>query len=31
MNKGFFKGDVIGLFEMSLSQVYNMKEHVLMH
>ena len=26
MNKGYFKGDVIGLFEMSLSQVYNMND-----
>jgi hypothetical protein len=31
LNKGFFKGDVIGSFEMSLSKVYNMKDHVMMH
>jgi hypothetical protein len=31
LNKGFFKGDVIGSFEISLSMVYNMENHVMMH
>lgn len=31
LNKGFFKGDVIGEIELSLSKIYNFKDHVMMH
>lgn len=31
MNKGFFKGDVIGTNEIPLTKVYNMKDHCLLH
>ena len=30
-NKGFFKSDLIGQFELSLNRVYNMKDHCLMN
>ena len=30
-NKGFFKGDDIGRFEIPLSKVYNMKDHALLN
>ena len=30
-NKGFFKGDLIGQFEMAVSKIYNMKNHVMLH
>ena len=28
---GFFKGDVIGLMDLTMSKVYNMKDHTCMH
>ena len=31
VNKGFFKGDTIGEFEMALTKIYNSKEHTLPH
>lgn len=30
-NKGFFKADAIGQFEMAVSKVYNMEDHLMMH
>ena len=30
-NKGFFKGDIIGQISMSMSKIYHMKNHVMMH
>lgn len=30
-NKGFFKADAIGQFEMAVSKVYNMDDHVMLH
>ena len=30
-NKGFFKGDLIGNIEISLSKIFNMKNHVMLH
>ena len=30
-NKGFFKGDLIGSYEVSVNKIYNMKNHCLMH
>ena len=31
MNKCYFKGDMIGLFELSTMSVYNNKDHAMMH
>ena len=31
VNKGFFKGDDIGQFEMAVTKIYNMKNHVMEH
>lgn len=31
LNKGFFKGDVVGEIQLSLSKVYHMKDHVMKH
>lgn len=31
LNKGFFKGDVVGEIELSLSKIYDHKNHVMMH
>lgn len=31
LNKGFFKGDVIGKIELSMSKIYHMQNHVMMH
>lgn len=31
MNKGFFKEDVIGVYEFDLSYIYFMKDHAMMH
>ena len=31
LNKGFFKGDLIGEFEMALTKVYNSKDHSILH
>ena len=31
VNKGFFRGDVIGTNEIPLTKVYNMKNHCLLH
>ena len=31
LNKGFFKGDVIGEIELSLSKIYDYKNHVMLH
>ena len=30
-NKGFFKADAIGQFEMAVSKIYNMDDHVMLH
>jgi hypothetical protein len=30
-NKGFFKADEIGLFEMAVSKIYNMDGHVMLN
>jgi len=30
-NKGFFKSDLIGLFEMSVLKIYGMKNHTMEH
>ena len=30
-NKGFFKADSIGQFEMAISKIYNMDDHVMLH
>jgi hypothetical protein len=30
-NKGFFKGDLIGQYELSVNKIYNMKDHVMMN
>jgi hypothetical protein len=31
INKGFFKGDVVGSYIMTLSKVYNKNNHVMMN
>lgn len=31
LNKGFFKGDIIGKIQLSMSEIYNMQNHVMMH
>ena len=31
INKGFFKGDVIGSFELSMSKIYSEKNHLMEH
>jgi hypothetical protein len=28
-NKGYFKSDLVGTFDMALSKIYNMKEHTM--
>ena len=31
LNKGFFKGDIIGQISLSMSKIYHMKNHVMKH
>ena len=28
-NKGYFKSDLVGTFDMAFSKIYNMKEHTM--
>lgn len=31
MNRGFFKGDIIGQIELSMSKIYDMDKHTMFH